>query len=186
MLHWISKNPRLSCALAGMVMFSCGAVPAFSQAPAPLAPAQFDPSEVYFQGYMTARDAEQLEAKGDFVGAATKLKKAREMFDAVKRYYPTWKPEMVAGRAAMTSETEVRIHPKAEEQRRKDQRVVAELEGGVKQPGTFIDPARGVVPLTPSVLEVDPLTVRKLAAAEAELKRLRNIKPSSVTPDADP
>lgn len=156
-------------------MSSIGVVPAFSQAPPPLSPAQFDPSDVYFQGYMAARTAEQLEAKGDFVSAAAKLKKAREMFEAVKKYYPAWKPEMVAGRSSMTSEAESRIHPKAEEQRRKDQNIVAELEGGDRKSGTFIDPAQGVVPLTPNVLEVDPITARKLAAAEAEVKRLKNV-----------
>lgn len=185
MFHWITKNPRLPCTLAGIAMFSLGTGLTFSQAPAPLSPAQFDPSDVYFQGYMAARTGEQLEAKGDFVGAAAKLKKAGEMFTAVRRYYPAWKPDMVAGRSAMTSEAEIRVHPKADEQRRKNQNAVAELEGGVKQSGTFIDPAQGVVPLTPSILEVDPLTTRKLAAAQVEVKRLKEIAKSNANFETD-
>lgn len=186
MLNRIAKNSRLPAARAGVAAFLLASAPVFSQAPAPLSPAQFDPSDVYFQGYLSTRSAEQLEASGDFVGAAEKLKKARELFEAVHRYYPTWKPEMVTGRSKINSEAEVRVHPKAEEQRKKNQNAVAELEGGVKSSGTFIDPSQGVVPLAPSVLEADPIATRTLADAEAEVKRLRDLAKSNITPDADP
>ncbi|MGL5018333.1 MAG: hypothetical protein ACRDBP_09385, partial [Luteolibacter sp.] len=83
--------------------------------------------------------------------------------------------EMVTGRSAQNSEAEIRIQPKAEEQRKKNRSVVAELEGGARQSGTFIDPAQGVVPLTPGILEVDPLATRRLAEAEAEVERLRDL-----------
>lgn len=186
MLNRIAKISSWRGARAGAAAFLLAAVPAFSQAPAPLSPAQFNPSDVYFQGYLATRSAEQLEASGDYVGAAEKLKKARELFTAVQRYYPEWKADMVKGRSAMNSEAEVRIHPKAEEQRRKNQNAVAELEGGVKSPGTFIDPAEDVTPLTPGILEVDPLTSRRLAEAEAEVKRLNELLKNEVKPDADP
>ncbi|MEO6477243.1 tetratricopeptide repeat protein [Luteolibacter sp.] len=186
MLNRIARKSRLPVARAGFAAFLWFSAPAYSQAPAPLAPAQFDPSDVYFQGYLSTRSADQLEASGDFVGAAEKLKKAREMFEAVSHYYPDWKPEMVTGRSKINSEAEIRVHPKAEEQRRKNQNAVAELEGGVKSSGTFIDPAEGVVPLAPSILEADPVATRNLAAAEAEVKRLHDLAKNSVTPDADP
>ena len=154
---------------------------------------------------MTAREGEKLEADGDFVKAAEKLKRARELFDAVLHYYPSWKPEMVAGRAAHNSEAEIRVHPKAEEQLHKNQNVVAELEGGVKKsatlsdpaPGvghetlgkskgfTHIDPAQGVVPLSPGILEVDPLATRRLAEAEAEVKRLRELAKNTSARNSD-
>lgn len=176
MLDRIAKTLRLSTArLAGSVLFPLAAAPAFAQAPPPVSPAQFDPSDVYFQGYLLSRAAEQLEASGEFVAAAEKLEKARKLFDAVRRWYPDWKPEMVNGRSSLNSEAEIRVHPKAEEQRKKNQNVVAELEGGVKQSGTLIDPAQGVVPLTPGILEVDPLATRRLAEAEAEVKRLQEL-----------
>jgi len=186
MLHRIAKISRWPVARAGVASLLLAATPAFSQPPAPLSSAQFDPSDVYFQGFLATRSAEQLEISGDYVGAAEKLKKARELFEAVHRYYPDWKTEMVTGRSAINSEAEVRIHPLAEEQRRKNQNAVAELEGGVKAPGTFIDPADGVVPLTPGVLEVDPLISRQLAEAEAEVKRLQKLSRNAPTPDENP
>lgn len=173
MLDRIPKNLRASAAgLASSIMFLAPGV-ATAQAPPPVQPAQFDPSDVYFQGYLSARAAEELEADGKFVEAADKLRRARESFAAVARYYPDWKPDMVKGRMAINTESETRVHPQAEEQRKNQRDVVAELEGGVRAPGRTIDPAEGVVPLTPGILEVDPLMTRRLADAEAEAKRLR-------------
>jgi tetratricopeptide (TPR) repeat protein len=181
------RSPTAQLAFSAILWFAV--IPVGAQTPAPISPAQFDPSDVYFQGYLSARSAEQLEASGDFVGAAEKLEKARKLFDTVRRYYPDWKKEMVTGRTAQNSEAEVRVHPKAEEQRKKSRSVVAELEGGLKQSGTLVDPAQGVAPLTPSILEVDPLATRRLAEAEAEVKRLReltnNDTQNSATREAD-
>lgn len=186
MLDRIAKTLRLHAArLAGLAFFFAAPL-ASAQPPAPVAPAQFDPSDVYFQGYLTTRSGEQLEAAGDFTGAAEKLKKARDLFEAVRHYYPMWKPEMVAGRSAQNYEAEIRVHPKAEEQRHKNQNAVAELEGGVKKSGTTIHPGEGVIPLTPGILEVDPLATRRLAEAETEVTRLRDLtKTSSATPNPE-
>ena len=186
MRHRLAKTllfPTACLILPGSLL---GTGSAFAQAgPTPIAPANFDPSDVYFQGYLLSRSAEQLETSGDFVGAAEKLKKARELFDAVQRYYPTWKSEMVTGRSAQNSEAEVRIHPKAEEQRKKNKDVVAELEGGQKNPGTLMDTAEGVMPLTPGILEVNPLETKRLAEAEAEVKRLRELAKAPPAPDPE-
>jgi tetratricopeptide (TPR) repeat protein len=176
MFDRIATHLRLPAArLASSVLLLLTAAPAPAQAPAPIQTAQFDPSDVYFQGYLAIRAAEQLEASGDFVAAAEKLEKARTLLEAVRRYYPAWKPEMVNGRNSQNAEAIAKVRPKADEQRRKNQNVVAELEGGVKNSGTLIDPADGVIPLTPGILEVDPLATRRLAEAEAEVKRLREL-----------
>ena len=176
MFDRIATHLRLPAArLASLVLLLLTAAPAPAQAPAPIQTAQFDPSDVYFQGYLAIRAAEQLEASGDFVAAADKLEKARTLLEAVRRYYPAWKPEMVNGRNSQNTEAIAKVRPKADEQRRKNQNVVAELEGGVKNSGTLIDPADGVIPLTPGILEVDPLATRRLAEAEAEVKRLREL-----------
>jgi len=145
------------------------------QAPQPLAPAQFDPSEVYFQGFLSIRTAEQLEAAGDFIGAMEKLHKAQQMFDAVNRYYPEWKPDMVKMRTEKTVESVKSVQAKADAQLEKNRNQVAELEGGLRKPGKLIDPAKDVVPLTPGILEVDPLASRRLKEAEAEVKRLKSL-----------
>lgn len=176
MFERIAKTLRLpSARLTGSVLLCFATTSAFTQTPPPIQPAQFDPSDVYFQGYLASRAAENLEAGEDYIGAAEKLEKARKLFETVHRYYPDWKPEMVTGRSAQNTEAEIRVHPKAEEQRRKNQNVVAELEGGAKSSGTLIDPAQGVMPLTPGILEVDPLATRRLAEAEAEVKRLQEL-----------
>lgn len=179
MFDRIAKPLRLPIArLACQVCLFYVVAPATAQTPSPLAPAQFDPSDVYFQGYLAIRKAEELEASEDYVGAADKLEKARKLFQTVRRYYPDWKPEMVAGRSAQNAEAEARLFPKAEEQRRKNLNVVAELEGGVKNSGTLIDPAQGVMPPSPGILEVEPLAARRLADAEAEVKRLQALSQS--------
>ncbi len=185
MFRRIAKNSCRQVAHAGAALFFLAASPAFSQAPAPVSPARFDPSDVYFQGYLASQTAEKLEASGDFIGAAEKLKRARELFEAVSRYYPEWKPEMVKGRTEITTETETRVSPLAQEQRRKNRNVVAELEGGQRSSGELIDPADGMLPLTPSILEVDPLVARRLAEAETEVKRLQSLADSAPVPDAD-
>jgi tetratricopeptide (TPR) repeat protein len=143
--------------------------------PPPLQPGQFDPSDVYFQGYLAARAGEQLEADGDFIGSWEKFEQAAKLFESVRKFYPDWKPAMVEGRTARTHEALENIRPKAVEQRDNKQNVVAELEGGVRAPGRIIDPARDVAPLTPGILEVDPVATRRLAEAEAEVARLRKL-----------
>ncbi|MGC4013652.1 MAG: hypothetical protein QM755_03920 [Luteolibacter sp.] len=66
-------------------------------------PAAFDPPEVYFQGYLTARDAQTLEAHHDLAGALQKLKKSKEMFDEIVSKRPDWKPDLVKYRLEITS-----------------------------------------------------------------------------------
>lgn len=172
---WKWSANTLSIPVAGMTGLLALALcaPAVAQAPAPVQEAQFDPSDVYFQGYLAARAADQLESAGDFIGSLEKLERASEMFGAVRKFYPNWKPEMVGGRSEKTMETIGRVRPKAEEQRMKNRSAVAELEGGVRKSGELIDPARDVTPLTPGILEVDPLSTRRLKDAEAEVERLR-------------
>ncbi len=170
-----------------LLLMAAGSV--FAQPPA-VAPAQFDPSDVYFQGYLSVRKAEQLEAGGDFIGAQENLEKAGKLFGSVGRYYPNWKTDMVKERTAKNMEAIATLRPKSDEQKLKNRNAVAELEGGVKQPGTLKNAGQDMVPLTPpGILEVEPLAARRLADAEAEVKRLRaQIKQAPVapvTPDAD-
>jgi len=175
MFHWTVKTLRLPAAQLAVFVFLFGAVPAWSQAPPPISSAQFDPSDVYFQAYLARRAAEDLEAGGDFIGASEKLQSARKLILAIRTYYPTWKPEMVNGAIEINHENLTRLHPKAQEQQSQNRNAVAELEGGAQQSGSFIDPADGVMPLTPGILEIDPLAARRLAEAEAEVKRLRGL-----------
>jgi len=170
MVHRPAKTPSLAAVLLFSATLPFFAVQTHAQDAPPLAPAQFDPSDVYFQGYLAARAAEKLEADGDFLGAAEKLDQAGKFFESVRRYYPDWKKDMVTGRSEKTSEAIAAVRPKAEEQWRKNQGAVAELEGGAKA-GTM--PAAPTDP-TPGVLAADPIATRKLAEAMQEVQRLRN------------
>ncbi len=185
MLRRIAKNSCRQVAHAGAALLFLAALPASAQAPTPPSPARFDPSDVYFQGYLASQTAEKLEASGDFIGAAEKLKRARELFEAVSRYYPDWKPEMVKGRTEITTETETRVSSLAQEQRLKNRNAVAELEGGQQIPGQLVDPADPLLPPAPSILEIDPLVARRLAEAEAEVKRLQALAKNARAADAD-
>jgi hypothetical protein len=100
----IATHLRLPAARLASSVLLLMAASALAQAPPPVQPAQFDPSDVYFQGYLAIRAAEQLEASGDFVAAAEKLEKARTLLETVRRYYPAWKPEMVNGRSSQNAE----------------------------------------------------------------------------------
>ena len=154
--------------------------------PPPAQSARFDPSDVYFQGYLATRKAEQLEEAGDYIGASESLQSARKLFEAVHKFYPTWKSEMVTSRTAKNYESLTRLFPKTQEQKKKNQNAVAELEGGVKSSGTLINPTDGVMPLAPGILEVNPLETRRLEEAEAEVKRLKALASKPPAPVVDP
>jgi len=174
---------RLPPLLAGALVVLLAQASVDAQAPdaggqkPPVQAANFDPSSVYFQGYLAIRDAEKLEAAGDFVGAEEKLQQARKIGDSISRYFPTWKPEMVKGRQDKTVESIARVQPKADEIRRKKSAAMAELEGGERMNGKFIDPARDARPLG-SVNTPDPRDSQRLAVQEAQVhaleQKLRN------------
>ncbi len=172
----LKRNPRHPAGRlrgAGVLLSVVLAVSAVAQSPPPpVAPARFDPSDVYFQGYLAVRSAEQLEETGDFIGALEKLERADQLFDTIRKFHPDWKPAMVTGRSDRTTETIGRVRPMAEQELLKRRNALAELEGGVRSGTTVPDPA---APLAPGVLEADPLATRRLRAAEAEAERLRGL-----------
>ena len=180
MFTWIANTLRRPTTwLTGLFLLVCVLAPALAEGAPPIQSAQFDPSDVYFQGFLAVRAAEQLEANEDFIGAQEKLEKARKLIDMVRRYYPDWKPEMVAGRSAKNAEAETQLFPKAQNQRRKNQNAVAELEGGVKSSGTTLDSAPDNIPRGLDVLSDNPIASRRLSEAEAEVKRLQALSKSS-------
>lgn len=148
---------------------------AHGQDPANEHPARFDPSDVYFQGYLATRAAERLEVDEDFLGAWEKYREADKLFSAVQKFYPEWRPGMVEGRAGRTREAMAAVRPKAEQQEDQGRRAIAELEGGQRVGGEAINP--GIDPRfePPGVLEIDPIASRKLKEAEAEVERLQQL-----------
>jgi Flp pilus assembly protein TadD/peptidoglycan hydrolase CwlO-like protein len=118
----------LGCAL------TCLLAPAgvHAQAPVrPVTPAEaFDPSDVWFQAWMSSRDAEKLAAQGKFSEALAKYEHSRQMFENVAKLYPDWKKDMVDGRLAATRETIAALQPKAAAEPAAQQGNVADFEGG--------------------------------------------------------
>lgn len=151
------------------------ALPIFAQNQPNFAPANFDPSDVYFQGYLASRSGEQLEATGNFIGASEKYRKALELFSTVQKYYPTWKPEMVGRRAEKTQIAVSAAQDKAKKQLDEKRNAVAELEGGVRVGAQAIDPTQPALNSepAPSILKVDPVSTRRLKEAQQEVERLR-------------
>lgn len=147
----------------------------FGQNDAPEHPARFDPSDVYFQGFLAVRAAERLQVEEDYLGAWEKYREAERLFSAVRKFYPEWRPDMVEGRAQGTREVMESVRERAEAQQNESRRVVAELEGGQRVGGEAPGLGTNAQFEPPGVLEVDPMTSRKLQEAEAEVERLRQL-----------
>lgn len=136
--------------------------------------AQFDASDAYFQAFLSVRSSEELESRGDFAGAIEKLQRAQQLFDTIHKFYPEWKPDMIATRSEKTNEAISRVSQKAQDQLDRNRNAVAELEGGVKQ--ATQNPDDGATKAAdPLVINDDPATTQRLAAAEAEVRRLREL-----------
>ena len=161
----------LYCLLGGALWLHVPTV--CSAQAAPIAPAEFNPSDVYFQGWLATRAAEKLEAEKDFIAATGKLQQAQKIIEAIQKNYPAWKPDMVKNRASKNADNITRIQLMAEAQQKKNKGVIAEFEGGQKAPAKLMDRAEESIPPIASVLETNPLDARRLSEAEAEVKRLR-------------
>lgn len=155
--------PLLAVALSVLLPFEASYAQGTSGA-APVQSSSFDPSDVYFQGYLATRDAEKLEADGDLVGADEKYVRAKKMFDSIRMYYPDWKPDMVKGRQEKTGETIGKIRPKADAIRLAKQKSLAELEGGAVASGRVLPPAHDAQPL-PDSNPAGPLNSKSQPAA---------------------
>jgi tetratricopeptide (TPR) repeat protein/predicted nucleic acid-binding Zn-ribbon protein len=151
-----------------------GKTMAQSHAPAVGESAQFDPSDAYFQAYLSIRSSEELESRGDFAGAMEKLNRAQQLFGTIRKYYPEWKPEMIGTRSEKTGEAISRVSQKAQDQLDRNRNAVAELEGGSKQ-AVKSPEAVGRKPFEAPAIKVDPANAREISEAEAEVKRLREL-----------
>ncbi len=156
--------------------------PARGQEPGPLtptkdAPAHFDPSDVYFQGWLLSRDAEKLRADKKFTEAYEKLRRAQQLFDSVATYYPLWKPEMVKGRRDQTTDFINDIGPEVVKERDHKNRAIAELEGGLRtgvmegEAPALQDSQLPEAPVQPTQ-KVETLESRRIVELEQRVKEL--------------
>lgn len=165
-IHSPGRASLLACALvvAGFPVTARAqnAGPAVAQAAG--LPANFDPSDVYFQGWLLSRDAESLEAEGKHVEALEKLQRAQTLFDSVAAYHPDWKPSMVKGRREKDQDRIGVLTPLAREENTRKNQAVAELEGGVIG-GTPGSPA---APRPPA----ETLETRRIAELQDRIREL--------------
>lgn len=139
----------------------------------PVAAANFDPSDVYLQGFLSVRASEKLEQAGDFIGAKEKLSKATELFATIQKFHPEWNPAMVKSRSEKTIEAITRVDELARKQLAKNRTKMAELEGGEIKSGKLAEESGQ--PASSGVLEVNPVAARKLKEAQAEVERLKKL-----------
>jgi hypothetical protein len=176
------RTGLLACAMSAALWSG----PVTGQQPGPMtpaknAPANFDPSDVYFQGWLLSRDAEKLQAEKKYEEALDKYTRARQLFDSVATYFPLWKPEMVTGRRAQTADFIAAVGPEALKQRKEKSTAVAELEGGVR---TGVIEGESPIPLPPlpGVQKVETLETRRIAELENRVRELEG--DLSKNPDA--
>ena len=150
------------------------------------APVNFDPADVYFQGWLLSRDAEKLRAEKKYPEALEKLQRARELFDNVATYFPMWKREMVGGRRAQTQETIDQVAPLAIKQQDEEKRDLAQLEGGVLkgEPATPLAPGIPAAPVQPS-RQVESLETSRIAELEKHVQELQNQLAKKPDPASD-
>ncbi len=173
------RFPSLLVATILVTAFATPCAPAQQPAPARPAPARFDPSEVYFQGWLLSRDAEKLAEEGKPTEALQKLQRAQQLFDTVARTFPEWKKEMVAGRRKKTFDALAEIRPGALKEQEEKQQAIAELEGGTRLGGSTdgdgprrLDTGIPVAPIRPTQ-RIETLESRRIAELEREVNRLQ-------------
>ena len=58
-------------------------------------PSKLDPSDIYFQGWMALRDADEYQKDEDFQKAFEAATRSKRLIDTVTLYHPEWKPHLV-------------------------------------------------------------------------------------------
>lgn len=106
-------------------------------------PRSLDPSDVFFQAWLTIRDAEKLEEKGSFNEARLKYQQAAKYYDVVARYHKNWKPHLVQTRVRTTKEAIAGIEAKALQQIAQNKAKTADLIEGGPSSNQDPDPSRG-------------------------------------------
>ncbi|MDP6207354.1 MAG: hypothetical protein QGG01_03555, partial [Roseibacillus sp.] len=95
---------------------------------------RFKPSDVYFQAWLTVRDAEKAEKDGKFLEAFNRYDKARQLFESVALSDPEFKPDLVKNRRDSTTQAMSAIREKALGERNKLARRTGDLVEGKTVP----------------------------------------------------
>ncbi|NWK54593.1 tetratricopeptide repeat protein [Verrucomicrobiaceae bacterium N1E253] len=112
-----------------ILVFACFSLPLSAQQQQD--PRTLDPSDIFFQAWLTIRDAEKLEKEGNFNDARLKYQQAAKYYQVLTRYHKNWKPHLVEARVTSTQEAIRLVEPKAVDQIAKRNAKAQDLvEGG--------------------------------------------------------
>ncbi|MFP6884609.1 MAG: tetratricopeptide repeat protein [Roseibacillus sp.] len=95
---------------------------------------RFKPSDVYFQAWLTVRDAEKAEKDDKFLEAFNRYDKARQLFESVALSDPEFKPDLVKSRRESTTQAMSAIRTKALGERNRLARRTGDLVEGKPVP----------------------------------------------------
>ena len=137
---------RLATILLGL------SLPVVAQAPVN---SKFKPSDIYFQAWLTVREAEKATKDGKFLDAFSRYDKARQLFESVALSHPEFKPELVKSRTESTTSAMSAIRDKALEERNRQ----AMRTGDLVESGT---PASSAGDL--EIPQLDPARKAEVAA----------------------
>ena len=149
-------------------------------------PQALDPADVFFQAWLTIRDAEKLEKEKEYGDAWRKYQQAAKYYDTLSRFHNNWKPHLVERRIKSTTASIKEIEPKAAAQIAGEQNKTKDLvEGGTTSPdaggsgsGDAIIPTPRKNPSAtiPRIARnpADQKVARRLQVLERENQRLKN------------
>jgi len=149
-------------------------------------PRALDPADVFFQAWLTIRDAEKLEKEKKYGEAWRKYRQAAKYYDVLSRFHKNWKPHLVVDRVASTTASIKQIEPKAAAELAGKQAKTKDLVEGGPQPtpnapatgtgtGNARMPTPPVRPTAPHIASnpVNSELQRKLRTLERDNQRLR-------------
>ena len=156
------------------------------QASAQEDPRALDPADIFFQAWLTIRDAEKLEQEKKYSDAWQKYRQASKYYDVISRYHKHWKPHLVEGRIKSTNDSIKGIEPKAAAEIAGKQAKTKDLvEGGARPDpngtGSGNDRTPSITPTptapiaSPRIARnpADQAVQRRLQIIETDNKRLR-------------
>ena len=140
----------------------CLSISVVAQAPVDT---KFKPSDIYFQAWLTVREAEKATKEGKFLDAFNRYDKARQLFESVALSNPEFKPDLVKSRTESTTSAMSAIRDKALAERNKIASRTGDLvEGGGPRPD-----ARDL-----RIPKLDPAKRAKVTALQQQISQYRS------------
>lgn len=127
--------------------------------------AKFKPSDIYFQAWLTVREAEKATKEGKFLDAFNRYDKARQLFESVALSNPEFKPELVKSRTESTTSAMSAIRDKALAERNKMASRTGDL---VESGGPRPDAGDLQIP------KLDPAKRAKVTALQQQISQYRS------------